>query len=89
MSEEGKSGNWPQDTYRVLKQAGISKGKVAMFVGRIDMQNSIDRKQGIDETLGKQAGIEILPIFLDGRRVHGASYWSWRAYNSAHSSFVS
>ena len=37
-----------------------------MFVGRIDMQNSIDRKQGIDETLGKQAGIEILPIFLDG-----------------------
>jgi ribose transport system substrate-binding protein len=49
-----------------LKQAGISKGKVAMFVGRIDMQNSIDRKQGIDETLGKQPGIEILPIFLDG-----------------------
>ena len=37
-----------------------------MFVGRIDMQNSIDRKRGIDETLGKQPGIEILPIFLDG-----------------------
>jgi ribose transport system substrate-binding protein len=49
-----------------LKQAGVSKGKVAMFVGRIDMQNSIDRKRGIDETLGKQAGIEILPVFLDG-----------------------
>jgi ribose transport system substrate-binding protein len=49
-----------------LKQAGITKGKVAMFVGRIDMQNSIDRKQGIEETLGKQPGIEILPIFLDG-----------------------
>ncbi len=49
-----------------LKAANISKGKVAMFVGRIDMQNSIDRKHGIDETLGKQAGIEILPVFLDG-----------------------
>jgi ribose transport system substrate-binding protein len=49
-----------------LKQAGVSKGKVAMFVGRIDMQNSIDRKRGIDETLGKQPGIEILPVFLDG-----------------------
>jgi ribose transport system substrate-binding protein len=49
-----------------LKAANISKGKVAMFVGRIDMQNSIDRKRGIDETLGKQAGIEILPVFLDG-----------------------
>jgi hypothetical protein len=39
-----------------LKAANISKGKVAMFVGRIDMQNSIDRKRGIDETLGKQPG---------------------------------
>ena len=55
-----------QAAIAALKQAGISKGKVAMFVGRIDMQNSIDRKQGIDETLGKQPGIEILPIFLDG-----------------------
>ena len=49
-----------------LKAANITKGKVAMFVGRIDMQNSIDRKRGIEETLGKQAGIEILPVFLDG-----------------------
>ena len=49
-----------------LKAAGITKGKIAMFVGRIDMQNSIDRKRGIDETLGKQPGIEILPVFLDG-----------------------
>jgi ribose transport system substrate-binding protein len=49
-----------------LKAANITKGKVAMFVGRIDMQNSIDRKRGIDETLGKQAGIEILPVALDG-----------------------
>jgi len=49
-----------------LKAANISKGKIAMFVGRIDMQNSIDRKRGIDETLGKQPGIEILPVFLDG-----------------------
>ena len=49
-----------------LKAANITKGKVAMFVGRIDMQNAIDRKKGIDETLGKQPGIEILPIYLDG-----------------------
>ena len=55
-----------QAAIAALKQAGMTKGKVAMFVGRIDMQNSIDRKQGIDETLGKQPGIEILPIFLDG-----------------------
>jgi ribose transport system substrate-binding protein len=50
---------------KALKAAGISKGKVAIFVGRIEMQNAIDRKQGVDETLGKQPGIEILPIFLD------------------------
>jgi ribose transport system substrate-binding protein len=55
-----------QAAIAALKQAGTTKGKVGMFVGRIDMQNSIDRKQGIDETLGKQPGIEILPIFLDG-----------------------
>ena len=36
-----------------------------MFVGRMDMQNAIERKQGIDETLGKVPGIEILPVFLD------------------------
>jgi ribose transport system substrate-binding protein len=29
------------------------------------MQNAIERKQGIDETLGKVPGIEILPVFLD------------------------
>jgi ribose transport system substrate-binding protein len=48
-----------------LKAAGVTKGKVGMFVGRIDMQNAIERKQGIDETLGKVPGIEILPVFLD------------------------
>ena len=48
-----------------LKAAHITKGKVALFVGRIDMQNAIERKQGIDETLGKVPGIEILPVFLD------------------------
>ena len=36
-----------------------------MFVGRIDMQNAIERKQGVDETLGKLPGFEILPVFLD------------------------
>jgi ribose transport system substrate-binding protein len=45
--------------------AGSTKGKVALFVGRMDMQNSIDRKQGIDETVGKVSGLEILPVFLD------------------------
>lgn len=49
-----------------LEAAGSKSGKVALFVGRMDMQNSIDRKQGIDETLGKVSGLEILPIFLDG-----------------------
>jgi ABC-type sugar transport system substrate-binding protein len=44
-----------------LKAANVTKGKVALFVGRIDMQNAIERKQGIDETLGKMPGIEILP----------------------------
>ena len=39
-----------------LKAAGVSKGKVALFVGRMDMQNAIERKQGIDETLGKVPG---------------------------------
>ena len=48
-----------------LKAAGITKGKVGLFVGRIDMQNAIERKQGIDETLGKVPGLEILPVFLD------------------------
>ena len=41
------------------------KGKVALFVGRIDMQNAIERKKGIEDTLGKVPGIEILPVFLD------------------------
>lgn len=49
-----------------LAAAGTKAGKVALFVGRMDMQNSIDRKQGIDETLGKVPGLEILPVFLDG-----------------------
>ena len=55
-----------QTAIQALEAAKISKGKVAIFVGRIDMQNAVDRKRGIDETLGKQPGIEILPVFLDG-----------------------
>jgi ribose transport system substrate-binding protein len=39
-------------------------GKVALFVGRMDMQNAIDRKQGLDEAF-KGSGLEILPVFLD------------------------
>jgi ribose transport system substrate-binding protein len=41
------------------------KGKVAIFVGRIDMQNAIERRQGVEESL-KGTGLEILPVFLDG-----------------------
>jgi len=41
------------------------KGKVAMFVGRIDMQNAIERRAGIEEAL-KGSGLELLPVFLDG-----------------------
>lgn len=48
-----------------LAAAHITKGKVALFVGRMDMQNAIERKQGLDETLGKTPGLEILPVFLD------------------------
>ncbi len=48
-----------------LKAANITKGKIAIFVGRIDMQNAIERKQGVDETLGKLPGFEILPVYLD------------------------
>jgi ribose transport system substrate-binding protein len=40
------------------------KGKVAIFVGRIDMQNAIERRQGVEEAL-KGTGLEILPVFLD------------------------
>jgi ribose transport system substrate-binding protein len=55
-----------QAALAVLKDAGIKKGKVAIFVGRIDMQNAVDRKRGVDETLGKEPGFDILPVFLDG-----------------------
>jgi len=48
-----------------LKAAGITKGKVGIFVGRIDARNAVERKQGIDETLGKMPGMEMLPVFLD------------------------
>jgi ribose transport system substrate-binding protein len=49
-----------------LKAVGDKKkGKVALFVGRIDMQNAIERRQGVEETL-KGSGLEILPVFLDG-----------------------
>jgi ribose transport system substrate-binding protein len=48
-----------------LARAGITAGKVAMFVGRMEMQNAIDRKRGIEETLGGAGGFELLPVFLD------------------------
>ncbi len=48
-----------------LRAANITKGKIAIFVGRMDMQNAIERKQGVDETLGKLPGFEILPVYLD------------------------
>jgi ribose transport system substrate-binding protein len=39
-------------------------GKVALFVGRIDMQNAIERRKGIEEALAG-TGLQILPVFLD------------------------
>jgi ribose transport system substrate-binding protein len=48
-----------------LKAANVTKGKIALFVGRMDMQNAIERKQGLDETLGKLPGFEMLPVYLD------------------------
>ena len=54
-----------QAAQAALQAAGISKGKVAVFVGRIDVQNATERKQGVDEVLGKLPGIELLPVFLD------------------------
>jgi ribose transport system substrate-binding protein len=50
---------------KALEAAGKKSGKVAMFVGRIDMQNSIERKQGVEEVLSKLPGLEMLPVFLD------------------------
>jgi ribose transport system substrate-binding protein len=50
---------------KAVSAAGIKQGKVAIFVGRIDMQNAVERRQGVEETL-KGSGLEILPVFLDG-----------------------
>lgn len=50
---------------KALQASGKKRGKVALFVGRIDMQNSIERKQGVEEVLAQQFGLEILPVFLD------------------------
>jgi ribose transport system substrate-binding protein len=49
---------------KALQAANIKQGKVAIFVGRIDMQNAVERRQGVEETL-KGSGLEILPVFLD------------------------
>jgi ribose transport system substrate-binding protein len=50
---------------KALEAAGIKQGKVALFVGRIDMQNAIERRQGVEEKLKTMSGLEILPVFLD------------------------
>jgi ribose transport system substrate-binding protein len=54
-----------QAALAALAGAGIQRGKVALFVGRIEMQNALDRKRGIGETLGQAVGLEVLPVFLD------------------------
>lgn len=48
-----------------LTAKGKTSGKVGLFVGRIDMQNAIERKQGVEEELAKLPGLTILPVFLD------------------------
>jgi ribose transport system substrate-binding protein len=50
---------------KALSAAKIDKGKVGLFVGRIDMQNAIERRQGVEEKLKTLSGLEILPVFLD------------------------
>jgi ribose transport system substrate-binding protein len=48
-----------------LEALGTTRaGKVALFVGRIDMQNAIERRRGIEEALAG-SGLELLPVFLD------------------------
>jgi ribose transport system substrate-binding protein len=49
-----------------LQAAGKTSGKVGLFVGRIDMQNAIERKKGVEDELAKMDGLEVLPVFLDG-----------------------
>lgn len=48
-----------------LQAAGVKQGKAAIFVGRVDVENAVERKQGVEEAL-KKAGLEVLPVFLDG-----------------------
>jgi ribose transport system substrate-binding protein len=43
---------------------GRRSGKVALFVGRIDMQNAIERRQGIEDTF-RGTELQMLPVFLD------------------------
>jgi ribose transport system substrate-binding protein len=48
-----------------LQASGVKQGKAAIFVGRVDVENAVERKQGVEEALTK-AGLEVLPVFLDG-----------------------
>lgn len=54
-----------QAALKALRAANIERGKVGIFVGRIDMQNAIERRQGVEEVLKTMPGLEILPVFLD------------------------
>ena len=48
----------------VREAVGARKGKVAVFVGHIDVQNAAERKRGLEEAL-QGSGLEILPVYLD------------------------
>ncbi len=50
---------------RALKAAGTEQGKVALFVGRMDVQNAVERKQGLEDVLRRNQGLELLPTFVD------------------------
>ena len=49
----------------LLKSTRPDGGKVAIFVGKLDVQNAIERQQGVLDAL-EGSNFEILPTFTDG-----------------------
>ena len=49
----------------LLKDARPEGGKVAIFVGKLDVQNAIERERGVLEAL-EGTDFEVLPTFTDG-----------------------
>lgn len=54
-----------REIIKALTEGGkVSPGKIALFVGKLDVANARERKQGIEETL-KDTGIEVVETFTD------------------------